>query len=135
MKLDKKKNLAAKIFKVGKERIVFLEPRLEEIKEAITKEDIRGLKEDGAIIVKEQKARRGKPKRKTRRSAGNIRKHAKNTKKEYMIMARKQRDYVSVMRDKKGLKREEVIEIRNKIRNRQFKSLAQLKDYIRSLKK
>ena len=62
MKLDKKKALAAKVLNVGKGRIIFVEPRLEEIKEAITKEDIRNLKADGAIIIREVKARRSKQK-------------------------------------------------------------------------
>jgi len=135
MKLDKKKNLAAKVFKVGKERIVFLEPRLEEIKEAITKEDIRGLKADGAIMIKGIKARRGKPKKKAKRSVGNIRKKAKDTKREYMMMTRKLRKYVAMLKDKKMLDKDKVKDIRNKIRNRDFKSQAQLKDYIGGLKK
>lgn len=135
MKLDKKKNLAAKVLKVGKGRIVFIEPRLEEIKEAITKEDIRGLKKDGAIIVKESRGKRGKPKRKVRKSQGNIRKKAKNTKREYMVMVRKQRAHVAKLKENKELEREEVKDIRNKIRNRHFKSLTQLKDHIKELRK
>ena len=77
MKLDKKKAIAARVFGVGKKRIIFVEPRLSEIKEAITKEDIRALKEDGAIIIKPIKARRSTPKRKVKRGPGNIRKKAK----------------------------------------------------------
>ena len=135
MKLDKKKALAAKVFNVGKERIVFVEPRLEEIKEAITKEDIRGLKEDGAILIKEIRGKRGKPKRKTKRSPGNIRKKAKNTKREYMTITRKLRKYVAHLKEKKVLGKEESSDIRKKIRNRYFKSQANLRDYVRSLKK
>lgn len=58
MNLKKKKQLAAKTLKVGKERILFLGPRIEEIKEAITKQDIRELKKDGAILIKEIKGRK-----------------------------------------------------------------------------
>ncbi len=43
MNLRTKKELAAKALKVGKERIVFVEARLDEIKEAITKQDMRDL--------------------------------------------------------------------------------------------
>jgi len=135
MKLDKKKDLASKVFKVGKERIVFLEPRLEEIKEAITKDDMRSLKADGAIMIKEIKGRRGKPKKKVKRSMGNIRKKAKDTKREYMTMTRKLRKYVAMLKDKKALEKEEVKDIRNKIRNRHFKSQAQLKEYVEGLRK
>lgn len=135
MKLDKKKALAAKIFKVGKGRIVFLEPRLEEIKEAITKEDMRSLKADGAIRIKEIKARRSKPKRKVKRSPGNIRKRAKDTKREYMTFTRKFRRHVAKLKEKKVLDKDEVKDLRNKIRNRYFKSQAQLREYIGGLKK
>lgn len=135
MKLDKKKNLAAKVLKVGRGRIVFIEPRLEEIKEAITKEDIRSLKKSGAIMIKPIRGKKGKVKRKTRKSLGNVRKWAKNTKREYMIMTRKQRAYVAKVKEKKSIKPEEIKDIRNKIRNRHFKSLSQLKDYIKGLKK
>jgi len=41
MKLDKKKNLAKRVLNVGKERIIFVKERLSEIKEAITKQDIK----------------------------------------------------------------------------------------------
>ncbi len=52
MNLRKKKALAARTFGVGLSRIEFLEPRLDEIKEAITKQDIRDLYKDGAIRIK-----------------------------------------------------------------------------------
>ena len=58
MNLRKKKELAARILKVGKERIIFSQQRLNEIKEAITKQDIRDLKRDGAITVREISGRR-----------------------------------------------------------------------------
>ena len=53
MNLKKKKALAARTFGVGLERIEFVKPRLEEIKEAITKQDMKDLKESGAIIIRE----------------------------------------------------------------------------------
>ena len=57
MNLKKKKELAARTLKVGKGRIMFVDARLEDIKEALTKQDVRDLKEDGAIVVKEVKGR------------------------------------------------------------------------------
>ena len=53
MNLKKKKILAAKTLGVGRNRIRLLKSRLDEIKEAITKQDIRDLKNDGAILIKE----------------------------------------------------------------------------------
>ena len=58
MNLAKKKSLAAKALKLGRKRIVFLESRIDEIKEAITKQDIRDLQTEGAIVVKEVKGRK-----------------------------------------------------------------------------
>mgnify|MGYP001579866268 CR=1 FL=1 len=48
--LDVQKRLAAKLLKCGKNRIKFDPERLEDIKEAITKADVRGLINNGAII-------------------------------------------------------------------------------------
>ena len=57
MNLRSKKQLAANTFGVGKSRIMFVNERIEEIKEAITKQDMRNLLQDGAIIIKEVKGR------------------------------------------------------------------------------
>lgn len=133
MKLGKKKFLASKVFNVGKSRVLFVEARLEEIKEAITKEDIRGLKKDGAIMIKDIKGKRTKPRNKKRRTPGNIRKNVKKTKREYMTLTRKFRKYVLELKNKNLLTREHFLDIRKKIRNRYFKSKAQLKEYIQGL--
>jgi len=49
MKLDNQKRLAARILKCSKKRVRFDPDRLEDIKEAITKIDIKGLIKDNAI--------------------------------------------------------------------------------------
>lgn len=134
MNLGKKKKLAIRTFGVGKSKISFLKPRLEEIKEAITKQDMRGLKEEGAIIIHETRGKKVKT-RKTKRSPGNIRKKVNKRKKDYIIMTRKQRKYTSEMRKQEKISRPEEIEIRKKIRNKIFKSLAHLKDHVRSFEK
>ncbi|MDD5699665.1 MAG: 50S ribosomal protein L19e [Candidatus Nanoarchaeia archaeon] len=133
MKLDKKKRLAAKVLGVGKQRIVFLEPRLNEIKEAITKDDIRSLRADGAIMIKEIRGKRLRQnKRKTERSPGNIRKNAKNSKREYMIITRKLRKHILELKGKNLLTRENFLDLRKKIKNRFFKSKSQLKEYLKT---
>lgn len=135
MNLRTKKELASKALKVGKERVVFVRARLDEIKEAITKQDIKDLKNDGAIKVKEIKGRRKNLKKKTRKSTGNIRKKVKTRKQDYVIMTRKLRKYTNEMKKKGLLSLQEVKEIRNRIRNRMFKSKANLKDYIGGLRR
>ena len=135
MNLGKKKILAIKALKVGKERIAFLKSRLSEIKEAITKQDIRDLHKEGAIIVKEVKGKRKNLKRKRKRSTGKIKKKINKRKQEYVIMTRKLRKYTAAMKEQSKITREEKIDIRKKIRNRMFKSLAYLKNHIKELKK
>lgn len=130
MNLRSKRQIAASTFKVGKERIVFVRARLEDIKEAITKQDMRDLHADGAIRIKEVSGRKTNTKRKTRRSTGNIRKKVNTRKQDYVIMTRKLRRYTAEMKNQGKLSPEEVKEIRNRIRNRMFKSKANLKDYI-----
>ena len=135
MNLSKKKSLAIKTLKVGKARIVFVKSRLEDIKEAITKQDIKDLQKDGAIIVKDIKGRKKNLKKKVKRSTGNIKKKVKKRKRDYVIMTRKLRKYVKELRKHEKLSKEEAIDIRKKIRNKYYKSLGNLKEHIRREKK
>jgi large subunit ribosomal protein L19e len=135
MNLGKKKILAAKALNVGKKRIVFLEPRLEEIKEAITKQDIKDLVQEGAIVVKGVKGRKKVVKRKKKRGVGKIKKKVNVRKKVYATLTRKLRKYIYELKKSGKLDREDVIDIRKKIRNRLFKSKAHLKEYIGGLRK
>ena len=134
MNLKKKKALAVRALGVGKSRIVFLKPRLSETKEAITKQDIKDLQKEGAIIIKEIKGRRKNTKRKVKRSTGNIRKKVNTRKQDYVIMTRKLRKYTSEMKNQGKLSKEESDEIRKKIRNKIFRSKAHLKTYIGGLR-
>ena len=135
MNLAKKKQLAVNTLNVGKERIVFLESRLNDIKEALTKQDIRDLVTDGAIVVKEVKGRKKVEKRKRRRRIGKIRKKVNTRKQDYVIMTRKLRTYAKELKNQGKLTSEEVTEIRKRIRNKKFRSKAHLKEYIGGLRK
>jgi len=129
MNLGKKTALAARTLKVGKGRIVFVKSRLSEIKEAITKQDIRDLHKEGAIIVKDIKGRR-KIIKVNSRSPGNIRKKVNVRKKLYVIITRKLRRYIVELRKRGDISGKDFKEIRKKIRNKEFKSIAQLKEVI-----
>lgn len=133
MNLKKKKSLAVRTLGVGIERIKFLKPRLDEIKEAITKQDIRDLHKDGAIKIKPIKGRRKNTKRKTKRSTGNIKKKVNKRKEEYVIITRKLRKYLAGVKEK--ITEKEKKDIRKKIRNKIFRSKAHLREYIGGLKK
>jgi len=134
MNLRKKKELSTRTLKIGKKRIIFLEPRLDEIKEAITKQDIRDLKKDGAIIVNKIGGRTKNTKRKIKKTTGNIRKKVNKRKKEYVILTRKLRKYVAGGKKSGELSKEDTKEIRKKIRNKMFKSKAHLKEHMGGLR-
>ena len=95
MKLKTQKELSAGLLKCSKKRVIFDTERLEEIKEAITKEDLRGLIKDDAISAKPIKgvsrgrARKRQEQRKKGRQKGPSSKKGKKTarapkKKEWM---------------------------------------------------
>lgn len=132
MNLSKKKKLARKTFKVGKKRIVFSKPRLDEIKEAITKQDIKDLTKEGAIIIKDPKGRKKIEKRKRKRSVGKIRKRVNVRKQEYVILTRKLRKYILELKKQGKITKEEFSEIRKRIRNRAYRSKAHLKEQIKT---
>lgn len=128
MKLDKKKELAVNTLKVGKSRIVFNKVMLSDIKEAITKQDIRDLVSTGAIKIKEIKGRRKIQKRKTRRRAGSIKKKVNTRKKDYMTLTRKLRAYLSELKKQGRIDREKWLGLRKEIRARAFRSKSHMKE-------
>lgn len=130
MKLEAKKELVARALKVGKNRIVFNTERLSELKEAITKQDIKDLKSSGAIHIKEVAGRKTKKKRKTRRREGSIKKTVKNSKEKYVTLTRKLRTYISYLKKTGQISPEKVSEIRKEIRASAFRSLANMKERI-----
>jgi large subunit ribosomal protein L19e len=135
MNLRSKKLLAARTLNVGKERIVFVKSRLDEIKEAITKQDIRDLQKEKAIIIKEITGKKTIQKKGKRKGPGSVKKNVDTRKRDYVIMTRKLRRYVAEMKKQGMLPSEEIKNIRKKIRNKSFKSKAHLKEYIGGLKK
>jgi large subunit ribosomal protein L19e len=128
MNLRNKKELAAKVLEVGKNRIVFLEDSLKEIKEAITRQDILDLHSAGAIQIKDVAGRRKIVKRKNRRRTGKIKKIVNNRKQEYVIITRKLRTYLRFLLKTEKVDREKSREIRKQIRARKFKSKRHMKE-------
>jgi large subunit ribosomal protein L19e len=135
MNLRAKKQLAARTFGVGKERITFVNERMDEIKEAITKQDMRNLQKDGTIIIKEVKGRKKNIKKSRKRGIGKVRRKVNTRKRDYVILTRKLRKVVAEKKKKGEMSKEEVKEIRKKIRNKLFKSKAHLKENMGNFKK
>lgn len=122
--------LAAKTFNVGKGRIVFNQARLADIKEAITKQDLRDLLADKAIFIKEIGGRKSPEKRTTRRREGSIRKRMKRGKREYIKITRKLRRHLAELKRKKSMKVEHYEKLRKEIRARAFKDKTHFKERI-----
>lgn len=135
MNLGKKKELAKRTLGVGKERIAFVESRLEDIKEAITKQDIKDLQSQGAIVIKPIHGRRKIKNKNKRRSTGNVRVRVNTRKHDYVVMTRKLRKHAAELKKRGEISKEEHEDIRKKIRNKAFRSKAHLKEHIGGLKK
>jgi large subunit ribosomal protein L19e len=134
MNLSKKKNLAAKTLGVGKVRIVFNTERLSEIKEAITKQDIRDLFASKAIWIKNIKGRKSHDKRRNRRRKGSVRKQAINKKQQYVLLTRKLRAHLAELKRKKTISKEHYLKLRKEIKASLFKNKHHFKEAILALK-
>ncbi len=88
MNLSKKKKLIARTLGVGNERVVLDNNSLEEIKQAITRQDIRELLSQGIIRIKQEKGRLANAKQ-GRRRFGSVRMKPRNKKQEYILKVRK----------------------------------------------
>lgn len=130
MNLTKKKALAAKVLKVGKNRIMFVDTRLDEIKEAITRQDIVDLHSAGAIKVKDKKGRKKVKKRKHRRGIGKVKKKVKKRKQEYVKTTRKLRTFAKFLKKTGKINSEGYKKVRKKIRARDYKSKRHLNDSV-----
>ncbi|MDP2925420.1 MAG: 50S ribosomal protein L19e [Nanoarchaeota archaeon] len=130
MNLRNKKELAAKTLGVGKNRIKFNPESLSEIKEAITKEDIRSLHSEGLIIIKPIKGRKRIKRRKIKRGPGKIKIKVKKRKENYVKVTRKLRRYIKDLRLKGKIDKENYLDIRKKIKMKYFKSKSSLKEYL-----
>ncbi len=134
MNLEKKKSLAVRALGIGRDRIIFNPARLEEIKEAITKQDIRDLAVSGAIGIKDIKGRKRVEKRKNRRRAGSKRHHFRKSKQDYVRLTRRLRNYLFVLRDKGHVSLEVYEKLRKEIRASTFKDLPHFRLRVKELK-
>ena len=133
MNLRKKKKLAAKTLGVGKNKIIFVKSRIDEIKDAITKQDIRDLLSEGAILIKQASGRKKVKKIRKRRSVGNIRKKIRNEKRKYIFLTRKLRNHLNEQNKIKKISREQIEEIKKKIKNKEFKNKSNFNEYLNNL--
>ncbi len=135
------KTLAAKILRCSKKRIIFDTERLEDIKEAITKEDMRGLIKEGAVKRKQVKgvskvrARKRKEQKKRGQRKGHGKRKGKSTarlprKKEWMNRIRLQRKFLKELKQAGLLKKSTYRNLYSKASGGFFRSKRHLKLYI-----
>jgi|TARA_B100001971_G_C18040214_1_gene457254 large subunit ribosomal protein L19e len=133
--LRTRKELASKVLKVGKNRIKFSSENLAEIKEAITKQDIRDLHKEGFISIKPVKGRKKIVRRKTRRGPGKIKKTVNKRKQIYVKITRKLRKYLKELKLQGRISNELFLELRKKIRMRVFRSKIHLREHLTNVEK
>lgn len=141
MNLKNKKRIAAQVLKSGLKRVWFNPDKLSEIKEAITKEDIRNLIREGTIRIKQKKGisrfrvrKTLVQKRKGRRQGPGTRKGKATArlsrKQDWMNRVRKQRALLKILKDKKVLSSKEYSDLRLKVKGGFFRSKRHLKLYL-----
>ncbi|MBN2111519.1 50S ribosomal protein L19e [Candidatus Woesearchaeota archaeon] len=141
MKLNVQKRLAADILNCSPKRVRFDEERLAEIKEAITKIDIKGLIKDKAIEKKPVKSiskgrvrARHTQKKSGRRRGQGSRKGRENArasfKKTWINQVRAQRDLLKRMKEKEKITSQVYRNLYEKSKGGFFRSKKHLKLYI-----
>ena len=138
--LDVQRRLAAQILKCGTNRIRFDTERLEDIKEAITKSDIRSLISNGAVFRKRLLntsrfwARKRKEQKSYSKQKGFGSRKGRKTarlppKRAWMNKIRLQRNFIKSLRDRGSLTSASYHELYMKSKGGFFRSLRHLKLY------
>ena len=141
MKLKTQVRLAKQVASRVKRNISFNPERMEEIKEAITKADIRGLIKDGAIVTKaiKGKSRSRARKLKIQKTKGRIvgrgsRKGKASTRRDpkesWMARIRKQRALLLRLKKKSKISPKNYLMLYRRCKGGYFRNLRHLKLYI-----
>ena len=146
MKLRSQKGLAAILLNCSKKRVIFDTERLEEIKEAITKADLRGLIKDKAILAKPVKgvsrgrARERQKQRAKGRQKGHATRKGKKTARSpkkvgWMRKIRNQRKFLKELKDKQIIDKKINSDLRLKAKGGFFRSKRHIKVFLEKIKK
>jgi len=136
-KLELQKRLAADLLGCGVSRVRFDQERIEEVMDAITREDIRYLIREGVIYkapkrgVSRARVRRKKKKRGPGSREGG--KYSRVSRKEHwMSRVRAQRRKLKELRDKKLIETSAYRRVYRMVKAGAFKSVAAMMDYLKS---
>lgn len=141
--LAKQKKIAAKILKVGEGRVWMDSEATEDIMEAITRDDIRGLIDEGIIKEKQKKGvSRGRARERAmkkslgRRKGHGSRKGAKGArrgkKRLWITKIRALRRRLKELRDEGYVDRTTYRKLYNKAKGGEFRSIAHLNEFIKA---
>ncbi|MEM4267280.1 MAG: 50S ribosomal protein L19e [Candidatus Woesearchaeota archaeon] len=141
MDLKVQKRLAAQVLKCSPKRIVFDPERLGDIKEAITKADIKGLISDRAVIclpkkgvsrvrAKERRFKKSKGQRRGFGKRKGTRKARLSKKLAWMNKVRSQRTFIRLLRDKNYIERRVARELYLKAKSGFFRSMRHINLYL-----
>lgn len=141
MNLKNKRRIAASALKVGRNRVWFDESRLDEIKEVITKSNIRKLINDRTIQARPERStsrfrirKRIMQKRKGRRKGPGSRKGSRTArlpkKITWISNVRVQRDFLKMLKSKKMITQKNFWGVYKKIKGGFFRSRRHLKLYL-----
>ena len=146
MKFNNQKRITAKLLNCSKKRVVFNTERLEDIKDSITKADIRRLIKDQVISAKPIKGvsrgrarKRQEQRRKGRQKGPSSRKGKKTArspkKKVWMRKIRNQRKFLKELKDKKIINKRISSDLRSKSKGGFFRSKRHIKIFLEKIKK
>jgi large subunit ribosomal protein L19e len=148
MELNKAKELAAQVLKVGKGKVYISPTEITKINEAMTKDDIRGLIADriikkrqdnsqsrGRARVLKDKKKRGRKKGRGKRTG--TKKTRTEKKKRWMGKVRAQRRTLRELKksNPEAVKEKNYSDVYRKIKGNFFKGKKYLKEYIEGVKK
>ena len=133
MKLERKKELVSRALGIGKGRVRFNNDRLAEVKEAITKQDMKDLLESGAVYILPVSGRKAIVRRERRRTTGKIRMKVVDKKRRYITLTRKFRKYLVALRNQSKVNEEVYQKIRREIKASAFKDINHFKERITQL--
>ncbi|KXB05841.1 50S ribosomal protein L19 [candidate division MSBL1 archaeon SCGC-AAA382A20] len=142
MNLETQKRMAADILDVGENRVWIDPDRTAEVSTAITRQDVRGLIEDGAIRAKSKKSisrskarQRQEQKKKGRQSGPGTRKGGKKGKKsrkeEWIGKVRPLRRKLREFRDEGKIDSSLYRDLYRKVKGGAFRSKAHLETYLK----
>ncbi len=145
MELTAQKRMAAQVTKRSPKKITFDTTRLDEIKEAITKSDIRGLVKDGAIIANQVKgSSRGRARKlhtqkiKGKRRGEGSRKGKANARmdirRQWINRIRLQRRLLNQLKDKQRIAMSDYRSVYSKCKGGFFRNIRHLKLYLEERK-